>query len=158
MAQIKNKETNKKQAANKLSAYDYLSEEAKQMIEDQSKYNKRKQDKNKKAINSKKKGKTGELEVANILKNEYGLNARRGQQFSGSPDSPDVICEEMSDINIEVKRSQTLNIEKAMQQSTEDAGNNKTPIVVHRKNNEKWKVTMWLNDYMELKGFKKVKE
>ena len=62
------------------------------------------------------------------------------------------------DINIEVKRSQTLNIEKAMQQSTEDAGNNKTPIVVHRKNNEKWKVTMWLDDYMELKGFKKVKE
>ena len=45
-----------------------------------------------------------------------------------------------------------------MQQSTEDAGNNKTPIVVHRKNNEKWKVTMWLDDYMELKGFKKVKE
>lgn len=108
------------------------------------------------AINSNRKGKSGEREVANILKNEYGLNARRGQQFSGSPDSPDVICEEMSDVNIEVKRSQTLNIEKAMQQSTKDAGENKMPIVVHRKNGEKWKVTMWLEDYMELKNFKKI--
>ena len=60
-------------------------------------------------INSKKKGKVGELEIANILKNEYGLNARRGQQFSGSPDSPDVICEEMSDINIEVSEKMFFN-------------------------------------------------
>ena len=106
-------------------------------------------------VNSKQKGKKGELEVANILKNEYGLNARRGQQFSGSPDSPDVICEELADTNIEVKRDEHLNIEKAMQQSTNDSKDMKTPIVVHRKNGEKWKVTMWLDDYMKLRGFNK---
>ena len=106
-------------------------------------------------INSKKKGSRGERELANIFKNDYGLNARRGQQFSGGEDSPDVICEEMADTNIEVKRSQTLNIEKAMQQSTKDANGKKIPIVAHRKNGEKWKITMWLDDYMELRGFNK---
>ena len=99
-------------------------------------------------INSKQKGKKGELEVANYLKKK-GLTARRGQQYQGSPNSPDVICEERSDIHIEVKRDEHLNIEKAIQQSTSDSGEN-IPVVIHRKNREKWKVTMWLDDFIDM--------
>jgi hypothetical protein len=39
-------------------------------------------------VDSKRKGKRGELEFAAVLRAE-GFQARRGQQFSGSPDSPD---------------------------------------------------------------------
>ena len=102
-----------------------------------------------KMINSRQKGKVGELELARYLKDK-GLSARRGQQYSGSPDSPDVICEDWKDIHIEVKRVEQLNIEKALQQSTKDSGIDEKPIVVHRKNREKWKVTMWLDDFIDL--------
>lgn len=103
----------------------------------------------KKRKNSKRKGKVGELQVANYLK-EHGLTARRGQQYSGSPDSPDVICDEWQNIHIEVKRDEKLNIENAMQQSTKDSGDDKIPIVIHRKNRENWKVTMWLDDFITM--------
>ena len=39
--------------------------------------------------NSRRKGKEGELEVARILR-DHGYDSRRGVQYSGSPDSPDV--------------------------------------------------------------------
>lgn len=100
-------------------------------------------------INSKQKGKRGELEVANYLK-QHGLSARRGQQYSGSPESPDVICESWPNVHIEVKRVEKLNIEEALQQSTRDSGDNLVPIVVHRKNKEQWKVTMWLDDFINM--------
>ena len=102
------------------------------------------------AVNSKKKGKTGELEVANYLK-KRGLNARRTQQYSGTEGTSDVICEEWPDTHIEVKRNETLNVEKALQQAIRDS-EGKTPIVIHRKNNEKWKVTMQLDDFINLKN------
>ena len=102
-------------------------------------------------INSKKKGKVGELEVVNLLK-EKGLNARRTQQFSGKADgTSDVLCEELSTFHIEVKRAEHLNIEKAMQQSIRDSEKENTiPTVFHRKNKEEWKVTMRLEDWLNL--------
>ena len=42
-------------------------------------------------VNSRNKGKSGELELAHELERLWGVSARRGQQFSGSPDSPDVV-------------------------------------------------------------------
>lgn len=105
--------------------------------------------------NSKLKGKAGEREVANYLKSK-GLNARRGQQFQGSPDSPDVICDEWNDVHIEVKRDEHLNIEKALQQSITDSNENQIPIVIHRKNRENWKVTLSLDDFIHLKMSKDV--
>lgn len=72
-------------------------------------------------INSKRKGKVGELEVVNLLK-EKGLTARRTQQFSGKADgTSDVLCEELTNFHIEVKRDEHLNIEKALQQSIRDS-------------------------------------
>ena len=104
-------------------------------------------------VNSKRKGKVGELEVANLLK-EKGLTARRTQQFSGKADgTSDVLCEELINFHIEVKRDEHLNIEKAMQQSIRDSEKESTiPTVFHRKNKGEWKVTMRLEDWLSLVG------
>ena len=98
------------------------------------------------AINSRAKGAKGERELAGMLR-EYGYNCRRGQQYSGL-EGEDVVG--LDYIHIESKRVETLNIEKALQQSKRDAKENQIPAVFHRKNKEKWKVTMDLDDWIKL--------
>lgn len=98
-------------------------------------------------MNSRDKGKRGELEVAHLLK-EYGYGARRGQQFSGANGDADVVG--LPGIHIEVKRVEKLNIEKAVDQSCLDAKLNELPIVLHRKNRRPWLVTMTFLDWMNL--------
>ena len=92
------------------------------------------------SMNSRTKGAVGEREWRDQLRNE-GFTARRGQQFAGGPDSPDVICEELSGLHMEVKRVQNLNLDKACEQAERDS-RGKPYIVAHRKNNKNWKVTM----------------
>jgi Holliday junction resolvase len=100
------------------------------------------------AVNSRRKGKEGELELARILRT-FGFDTRRGQQFKGGGDSPDVMG--LPGVHIECKRVQNLNIEKAMVQSRTDAdGTDDVPVVMHRKDREKWKVTMDLDDFMNM--------
>lgn len=100
-------------------------------------------------INSKQKGKKGELELAHYL-TDRGFTARRGQQFKGTPDSPDIICESLYKFHIECKRVEKLNIDLAMHQAINDKGEDQVPIVMHRKNREDWKVTMLLDDFLDL--------
>lgn len=97
-------------------------------------------------INSRKKGAKGERELANILK-DYGYNARRGQQFSGL-EGEDVVG--LDYIHIEAKRVEKLNLETAMMQAKRDAKKNQMPAVFHRKNKQKWLVTMELEDWIKL--------
>jgi hypothetical protein len=105
-------------------------------------------------INSKTKGKVGELEIAKLLREKYGYqDARRGVQYKGGEDSPDVMG--VDGLHIEVKRVEKLNIEDAMQQSIRDSGENEVPVVFHRKNKEKWKATLLLDDFMKLWGKQK---
>lgn len=96
--------------------------------------------------NSRDKGARGERELAKVLR-LYGYDARRGQQFHGGPDSPDVLG--LPGIHIECKRVEKLNLYDAMAQSRNDAGED-VPVVMHRKNNCKWLVTMELSDWIEL--------
>ena len=91
-------------------------------------------------MNSREKGKRGERQWRDELR-ANGYLARRGQQFSGSPDSPDVICDELSWLHFEVKAVERLNIEDAMDQARRDAGA-KTPVVAHRRSFRRWLVTM----------------
>ena len=98
-------------------------------------------------INSRNKGARGEVEFAKKLR-EYGYEAERGQQHAGGKDSPDVKTN-MTRIHWEVKRVQKLNLDKAMEQSIRDAGENETPAVAHRKDRGKWLVTMPLEEFME---------
>ena len=98
-------------------------------------------------MNSRQKGKRGELEAAKVLK-EYGYDARRGQQFSGANGDADVVG--LPGIHLEVKRVEKLNISEAMQQSIRDAREGELPVVMHRKNRETWLVTMPLRVFMVL--------
>lgn len=98
-------------------------------------------------INSRAKGAAGERELANILK-EYGYECRRGQQYCGANGDADVVG--LPNIHIECKRVEKLNIDDALDQSTRDAKGNEIPIVVHRKNKKKWKVTLSLENFINL--------
>jgi len=92
-------------------------------------------------VNSRQKGKRGERQWRDELR-ANGYAARRGQQFSGSPDSPDVICDALPWLHFEVKAVEKLNIEDAMEQARHDGGPNKIPIVAHKRNFRPWLVTM----------------
>jgi len=98
--------------------------------------------------NSRAKGAAGERELANKLK-EYGYTARRTQQFCDKAGDSDVVCEELDEYHIEVKRVERLNIDNAMDQSLRDC-QERTPIVVHRRNKKPWMVTMYLEDWLAL--------
>ena len=54
---------------------------------------------------SREKGKRGEREASNFFK-PYGYETRRGVQYHGGPDSPDVVG--LPDMHIEVKRVEAL--------------------------------------------------
>ena len=95
-------------------------------------------------MNSREKGKRGEREFAAVLCERFGLQARRGVQYSGSPDSPDVVGT-WPGTHAEVKRVENLDIDKAVEQAVRDAGLD-TPFVAHRKNGKPWLITVRLDD------------
>ena len=99
-------------------------------------------------MNSKQKGKVGELEFSRLCQ-EMGYKTRRTAQYCGkSGDAADVIG--LPGIHVEVKRVERLNIDDAMSQAKRDAKNDRFPIVAHRRNNCEWKVTMRAEDWFEL--------
>lgn len=101
-------------------------------------------------MNSCQKGKRGERAWRDELI-AHGYSARRGQQFSGTPDSPDVVCPGLAGIHFEVKAVERLNVNEAMAQAVGDAGG-KTPVVAHKRNRGAWMVTMRADDWFKLLG------
>jgi hypothetical protein len=99
-------------------------------------------------MNSRAKGARGERQWRDELRaNGYG--ARRGQQFAGGAESPDVVCDALSWIHFEVKAVERLNIEEAMDQARRDCGERsadseipKIPVVAHRRSYRPWLITM----------------
>lgn len=99
-------------------------------------------------MNSRTKGKVGEREFAALLR-DNGFDARRGQQFSGSAESPDVVSEALAWLHVEVKRVQALNLADACAQAEGDCGG-KPWIVAHRKNHAPWLITMTAETFFRL--------
>lgn len=87
---------------------------------------------------SKAKGKRGERECAAALNLALGegTDARRGVQFQGGNDSPDVRL--ALPLHIEVKRVEALNLYAALDQAKADAPPGVPAIVCHRKNGRPW--------------------
>lgn len=94
-------------------------------------------------INGCQKGKRGERLWRDFLRT-YGISARRGRQYSGSPDSPDVVSND--GFHWEVKWVENLNIWKAIEQAVRDAGADKTPAVAFKRNKTEWMVAMRAED------------
>lgn len=92
----------------------------------------------KRKINSKQKGAVGERELAQLLRNQGWMDARRGVQYSGLKGDADVVG--VNGVHIECKRCQQVSDEKWLQQSEHDARLGEIPVVIYRRNHEQWKV------------------
>ena len=101
-----------------------------------------------KMVNSKQKGKRGELEFCHYCMDRGYENIERSQQYCGIKGDADVVG--IDGLHIEVKRVQKLNIDKAMNQSISDAKEDEMPIVAHRKDRDYWKVTMKAEDFLKI--------
>lgn len=93
-------------------------------------------------INSRTKGKRGELELAAKLREMGFTRSRRGQQFKGTPDSPD-IAGAVSGLHIECKRVEAVRVHDWFRQALAESGGD-LPVVMHRKNKTPWLVTLQL--------------
>ena len=100
-------------------------------------------------VNSKRKGKRGELELVRKLK-EFGFDTRRSVQYNGKAEDGQADLVGLKGIHIEVKRTERLNLYDAMAQAKHDAKDGALPTVFHRKNDCRWLVVMELDDWMEL--------
>jgi len=94
------------------------------------------------------KGQRGERELAAELRRLFRVEARRGVQYQGGSDSPDVVG--LPGVHVEVKRRESLSLYPAMAQSIEDSGEAEIPIVCHRRNNREWLAIVRLDDLPEL--------
>ena len=100
-------------------------------------------------INSKQKGKRGELSVAHILQEHGFTDARRTAQYCGNTgDASDVVG--IAGFHIEVKRSEKTEIWKWLNQANSDAKEDEIPIVVFRRNRAKWQVCLDFETFLDL--------
>ena len=96
---------------------------------------------------SRDKGAGGERELVKLLTDLGFQGLRRGNVFAGEPDVMG-----LWPFHIEVKRVEKLNLKKAVEQSISEMRRKKDgiiPVVFHRKNREKWKMTI-PEDYVEI--------
>lgn len=99
-------------------------------------------------MNSKAKGKRGELEFARLCR-EHGYDCRRTAQYCGNTgDAADVVG--LPGVHIEVKRTERLDLYGAMLQAVHDAKPGLVPIVAHKKNQKNWLVVMQAGDWFKL--------
>lgn len=108
------------------------------------------------SINSREKGKRGELEAAHLFQ-KVGYPAERGQQHDGMSGHADIVG--VPYLWCEIKRNENLNVYEAMKQADRDSagyfkrtGEDLLPVVIHRKNNQTWKCTMRLIDLLAMCG------
>ncbi len=98
---------------------------------------------------SRRKGARAEVELSHWM-TERGYPARRGRQFCGSPDSPDVYVPTLP-VYPESKRSERFSLYPALEQAATDA-DERPPAVFHRKNRKRWVIVMYADDFLALVG------
>lgn len=101
--------------------------------------------------NGRAKGARGERSAAQAWADALGLDrstCRRGQQFAGGTDSPDVV-QPLGAIHLEVKRVERGNPYLWMEQAIRDAGP-KVPLVLHKRNRQDWLAIVRLTDVQRL--------
>jgi len=91
------------------------------------------------------KGAKGEREFSKLSREDWGIPARRGRQYSGGDDSPDVIVD-IHSVHFEVKRTNRLRLYAALDQATADAPEGAIPVVAHRADKRKWVICLYATD------------
>ena len=99
-------------------------------------------------MNSRAKGKRGELELAAFLR-ERGVEARRGQQFHGGAGSPDVVSA-FPHVHFEAKRVEAGNPYQWLDQCQRDGGEGKLHVVAHKRNRREWIAILPLDQLIDL--------
>lgn len=100
-------------------------------------------------INSRQKGKRGELELCHTLMSLFGWKVERSVQYNGNAGDADLIVQGFPDLFVESKRVQKLDLSKAMRVA-KDQSKGKLPVICHRKNGEDWMITLPLDQLMRL--------
>ena len=101
------------------------------------------------ARKSRDKGKRGEREAALFL-TDQGFPARRGVQYKGGPNSPDVECPSLRKLHFEVKRAEKVSVYDAIQQAGDDAPLDTIPVVMHRRNDHCCVVVLYASDFLSI--------
>lgn len=104
-------------------------------------------------INSKNKGRKGEQELARVLNELLGIQARRGQQYCGLEGNADVVLQrtvgddkvDIPGLHVECKRVECLSLYEALSQSKRDAQEGEIPVICHRRNNKPWVIIFELD-------------
>lgn len=103
-------------------------------------------------INSKQKGKRGELVVAHAFQ-KYGFEANRTAQCRGNTgQAPDVEVKN-TNLHVEVKFQNKMHLYDWMEQADRDCEaekKNNIPVVIHKANNKPMLVSMHFEDFMEI--------
>ena len=99
-------------------------------------------------LRSRNKGKVGELQAASELRRLFNTDARRGRQYQGRDDAPDVVSG-IHGVHFEVKRVEQLRLYAAIEQAANDAGDN-IPVVLHKQNRKPWVAIVRLDDLPRL--------
>ena len=106
------------------------------------------------AVNSRMKGKVGELAACAELHRLFGWTCRRSQQFSGwakGGASADILVDQTPSLFYEVKRVEALNVPKALALASSQCGRS-VPVLMHRPNRSinGWMLTIRLTDLPRL--------
>ena len=103
------------------------------------------------ALNSRQKGKAGELEAAKTLRELFGWECGRSVQHSATQDAADLRVSSTPGLWFEVKRVEALSVPKTMWRAVEEAGR-KCAVLLHRTNRSPvgWLLTIRLVDLPRL--------
>ncbi len=99
-------------------------------------------------MNSKRKGSRGERMLASVL-TDAGFPARRGQQFKGGCNSPDVVCPALNRWHWESKFVEQLRFRDWLAQAEGDCGG-KPWIIAWKRRFGPWLAVMKLDDLLDL--------
>src|SRR4051812_26882968 len=105
------------------------------------------------------KGATAEREIVAILRGR-GMKAQRTAPLQtaavagllpGGISSADVTCDGLPGVHLEVKRAETIKIEAWCRQAEGDAKEGgSVPVVVWRRSGQPWRVTLPLEDFLDM--------
>lgn len=96
-------------------------------------------------INSRAKGSRTERELCQALKQIFGWDARRSQQFAGKAETADLVIPQMPGLFVESKAVEKLSVHPVMMRAVQEAGS-KLAVLAHKKNRTGWLLTMRLED------------
>jgi len=100
-------------------------------------------------MNSRQKGKRGELEAAAFLRDIGFPQVRRTAQYCGNTGQADDLIG-VDGLHIEVKRCEQLRIPEWLAQAEHDSAEGAIPVVLFRRSREDWNVCLPARDFFRL--------